>query len=74
MHSYSDDVDRPTCKAILQVGYQLGERIVRPARVAVVEPEHAPDGSRSRRGSMTRKQRVLVTRSDLARSGREVRG
>ena len=42
MHSYSDDVDRPTCKAILQVGYQLGERIVRPARVAVVEPEHAP--------------------------------
>ena len=45
MHSYSDDVDRPTCKAILQVGYQLGERIVRPARVAVVEPEHAPEAS-----------------------------
>lgn len=45
MHSYSDDVDRPTCKAILQVGYQLGERIVRPARVAVVEPEHAPAAS-----------------------------
>jgi molecular chaperone GrpE len=40
MHSYSDDVDRPTCKAVLQVGYQLGERVVRPARVAVVEPEH----------------------------------
>jgi molecular chaperone GrpE len=45
MHSYSDDVDRPTCKAILQVGYQLGERIVRPARVAVVEPEHTPAAS-----------------------------
>jgi len=40
MHKFSDDVDGPTCEAILQVGFRLGERIVRPARVAVVEPEH----------------------------------
>jgi molecular chaperone GrpE len=40
MHRYSDDVSEPVAQAILQVGYRLGERIVRPARVAVVEPEH----------------------------------
>jgi len=38
MHSYSSDVDGPICQAILQVGYQIGDRIVRPARVAVAEP------------------------------------
>ena len=80
MHSYSDDVDRPTCKAILQVGYQLGERIVRPARVAVVEPEHAPavqaddSPSSQARTPATSRQRTLVTRSDPARQRREVRG
>jgi molecular chaperone GrpE len=41
MHSYSDDVDGPVCQAVLQVGYRLGERILRPARVAVVEPNVA---------------------------------
>ena len=30
-----------SAQAVLQVGYRMGERIVRPARVAVVEPEHA---------------------------------
>ncbi len=40
MHRYSDDVTEPVAQAVLQVGYRLGERIVRPARVAVVEPEH----------------------------------
>ncbi|MGI8576971.1 MAG: nucleotide exchange factor GrpE [Nocardioidaceae bacterium] len=39
MHTYSDEVDRPVCQAILQVGYRYGDRIVRPARVAVAEPE-----------------------------------
>jgi len=42
MHGYSDEVSGPTCSAVLQVGYRLGDRIVRPARVAVVEPEAAP--------------------------------
>ncbi|MEJ7628932.1 MAG: nucleotide exchange factor GrpE [Nocardioidaceae bacterium] len=41
MHSYSDDVDEPVCQAVLQVGYQIGDRIVRPARVAVAEPPAA---------------------------------
>jgi molecular chaperone GrpE len=38
MHAYSDDVDGPVSQAVLQVGYRLGERVLRPARVAVVEP------------------------------------
>jgi len=42
MHQYSDDVTEPVAQAILQVGYRMGDKIVRPARVAVVEPEHAP--------------------------------
>jgi len=38
-HSYSTAVTEPTCVQILQPGYKVGERIVRPARVAVAEPE-----------------------------------
>jgi len=38
MHRHADDADGPRCEAILQVGYRYGDRIVRPARVAVVEP------------------------------------
>ena len=45
MHSYSPDVTEPTCIKILQPGYRVGERILRPARVEVAEPgeEEAPD-------------------------------
>jgi molecular chaperone GrpE len=39
MHRHSDDVAEPVCEAVLQVGYRLGDRVVRPARVAVAEPE-----------------------------------
>ena len=38
MHGYSSEVDGPTADKILQVGYRIGERIVRPARVSVLEP------------------------------------
>lgn len=38
MHDYADDVDGPTCREILQRGYRIGERVLRPARVVVVEP------------------------------------
>jgi len=38
MHGYSDDVSGPTCQAVLQAGFRLGERVIRPARVAVVDP------------------------------------
>jgi len=45
MHSYSADVTEPTCVQVLQPGYKVGERILRPARVAVAEPTD-PAGAR----------------------------
>jgi molecular chaperone GrpE len=47
MHSYSADVTEPTCVRILQPGYQVGDRILRPARVAVAEPgdDAAPESA-----------------------------
>ncbi|WP_035812948.1 nucleotide exchange factor GrpE [Jiangella gansuensis] len=41
MHGYADDVAVPTCTQILQPGYRVGERVIRPARVAVAEPTEA---------------------------------
>ncbi len=42
LHEYSGDVDVPTCTAVLQPGYRFAGRIIRPARVAVTEPEPEP--------------------------------
>jgi molecular chaperone GrpE len=39
MHSYSSDVTETTCVDVLQPGYRIGSRILRPARVAVAEPQ-----------------------------------
>jgi len=39
LHAHADGIDGPTCVEILQPGYQVGDRILRPARVAVAEPE-----------------------------------
>ncbi|MFF7453776.1 nucleotide exchange factor GrpE [Kitasatospora sp. NPDC008115] len=39
MHSYSSEVTEDTCVQILQPGYRIGERIIRPAMVAVAEPQ-----------------------------------
>ncbi len=44
-HSYSSDVTEDTCVEILQPGYKVGDRILRPARVAVAAPATGPDGS-----------------------------
>jgi molecular chaperone GrpE len=44
-HTYSPDVTEDTCVEIFQPGYKVGERILRPARVAVAEPATGPDGS-----------------------------
>jgi molecular chaperone GrpE len=40
-HGYSDDVTEPTAVTVFQVGYRIGNRIVRPARVGVAEPEES---------------------------------
>lgn len=39
MHEYSAEVSEPTCVAVLQPGYRVSERVMRPARVRVAEPE-----------------------------------
>jgi molecular chaperone GrpE len=41
MHEYSDEVTAPTCTKVLMPGYRYGERVIRPARVAVAEPTEA---------------------------------
>jgi len=39
MHGHSPDVTTTTCQNIVSAGYQIGDRVVRPARVTVVDPE-----------------------------------
>jgi molecular chaperone GrpE len=39
LHAHAEGIDGPTCVEILQPGYRIGDRILRPARVAVAEPE-----------------------------------
>jgi molecular chaperone GrpE len=45
-HTFSAEVTEPTAVQIFQPGYRVGERIIRPARVAVAEPgtAEAPGG------------------------------
>jgi molecular chaperone GrpE len=49
MHAHSKDVTTTTCQDIVSAGYMIGERVVRPAQVTVVDPEpEAPtDGDQS---------------------------
>ncbi|MFC5180561.1 nucleotide exchange factor GrpE [Actinomadura harenae] len=39
MHSYSAEVTETSVADVLQPGYRIGERVMRPARVAVAEPQ-----------------------------------
>jgi molecular chaperone GrpE len=41
MHSHSPDVTTTTCQNIVHAGYRIQDRVVRPARVTVVDPEPA---------------------------------
>ena len=38
-HTLSAEVTEPVCAEVYQPGYRVGDRILRPARVAVAEPE-----------------------------------
>ncbi|MDX6229885.1 MAG: molecular chaperone GrpE [Frankiales bacterium] len=40
-HGFSAEVSAPTAAQVYQPGYKLGERVLRPARVGVVDPEDA---------------------------------
>jgi len=48
--SYSPDVAEDTCVEIFQPGYKVGERILRPARVAVAAPAAGSDEGGSAAG------------------------
>ncbi|RFU39734.1 nucleotide exchange factor GrpE [Actinomadura logoneensis] len=39
MHAYSAEVTETSVADVLQPGYRIGERVLRPARVAVAEPQ-----------------------------------
>jgi molecular chaperone GrpE len=45
MHEHSDDVTEPTCVTVMRPGYRFAERLLRPAMVAVAEPEPGPAAS-----------------------------
>ena len=68
MHEYSADVFEPTCVKILQPGYKVGDRIIRPARVAVAEPgdDAGPTADDSTAGDSTAGD---STAGDAAESG-----
>lgn len=42
MHTTSTEVTEPSCVEVLRRGYALGERLLRPAMVAVADPESPP--------------------------------
>lgn len=39
MHTHSDQVSETTAVQVLQAGYMLGDKLLRPARVAVADPQ-----------------------------------
>ncbi len=41
MHGFSEEVDGPTSTVIVQAGYRIADRVVRPARVMVMDPPMA---------------------------------
>src|SRR5215472_9159821 len=70
MHSYSDQVSEPTCVQILQPGYKVGDRTLRPARVAVAEPS----GDFGQRDDAAAGDAGQFPDDDAARGGTEPRG
>jgi molecular chaperone GrpE len=44
-HAFSSDVSEPVCSEVFQPGYRVGNRVLRPARVAVTEPGADPGDS-----------------------------
>lgn len=48
MHAQATEpITGPTCVTIMQPGYKVGERVLRPARVAVAEPQEESTSSES---------------------------
>lgn len=76
MHSYAPDVTETTCVAILQPGYRIGERTIRPARVAVAEPQPGAQTVKPPRTPPTRRtprrRTTAATRRAVARTRAEL--
>jgi molecular chaperone GrpE len=49
MHAHSADVTTTTCQNIVHAGYRIGDRVMRPARVTVVDP--LPEGDSGEQGA-----------------------
>jgi len=45
LHAHADGITGPTCVEILQPGYRIKDKVIRPARVAVAEPSEASAAS-----------------------------
>jgi molecular chaperone GrpE len=56
MHSYAPDITEDTCVAILQPGYRFGERTIRPARVAVAEPQPGAQAKSADEGEQAKEE------------------
>jgi molecular chaperone GrpE len=72
IHSYSDQVSEPTSVQILQPGYKVGDRILRPARVAVAEP--GGDSGQPDDEAAAGAAGQFLPDDDAARGGTEPRG
>ncbi|MEE1941762.1 nucleotide exchange factor GrpE [Streptomyces sp. TRM 70361] len=68
MHSYSPDVTETTCVQILQPGYRIGERTIRPARVGVAEPQ---PGAQPAQSAQSDGERQADTAADEESGGPE---
>jgi molecular chaperone GrpE len=44
MHGLSADVTTTTCDKVVQAGYRIGDRVVRPAMVTVLDPDPSAGG------------------------------
>ncbi|GHE10605.1 nucleotide exchange factor GrpE [Streptomyces alanosinicus] len=69
MHSYAPDVTETTCVAILQPGYRIGERTIRPARVAVAEPQPGAQTVKAEGGEETTEAQQTGSADDKDNGG-----
>jgi molecular chaperone GrpE len=60
LHAHTGDVEGPTCVEILQPGYKVGDKVLRPARVAVAEPEPDLGPENVEEGASTSSARIDI--------------
>ena len=53
MNVHADGYSVETCSQVFQLGYKLGDRVIRPAKVAVTEPTESPDAVPDDASSLT---------------------